>query len=130
MGRGRTRRTTHTLVAMAIGALLVVATAGVAGAKTVSNKEYAQTYCDAIEGWLGQLNDVESEAQAASDGASLQASALTALDSLLAALQSAAADLQEMAPKDGGKKVAKQFDAVLAGQVATIQGARDRVRRR
>ena len=90
-----------------MGALLVVATAGVAGAETVSNKEYAKTYCDAIEGWVGQLNDVESEAQAASDGASLQASALTGLDSLLASLQGAAADLQEMAPNDGGKKVAR-----------------------
>jgi hypothetical protein len=110
---------------MASGAVLFVASAGVASAETVSNKKYATTYCDAIEGWLDQLNEVESEAQTASDGASFQAAAVAAVDSLLASLQTAQESLQEMAPKDGGKKVAKQFDAVLTGQAASIQTSRD-----
>lgn len=125
MRRHRIRRTTRAFVAIASAAALFVASAGVAGAETVSNKKYATTYCGAIEGWLDRLNDVESEAQAASDAVSFQASALTAVDSLLASLQGAAADLQEMTPEDGGKKVAKQFDAVLAGQLSALQGARD-----
>jgi hypothetical protein len=75
MRHGRTRRTTRALAAMASGAVLFVASAGVASAETVSNKKYATTYCDAIEGWLDQLNEVESEAQTASDGASFQAAA-------------------------------------------------------
>lgn len=107
------------------GALLVMATPDVAVAKTVSNETYATTYCDAIEGALKELNDVETEAQSASDPVAFRTGALATVDSVIASLQSAAANLQKLSPKDGGKKVATLFDATLTEQASGIQGARD-----
>ena len=106
-------------------ALLVMAIPGIAVAKTVSNDKYAETYCGAIEAALEQLNDVETQAQSASDPVALQTGALATLDSVIASLQSAAGDLQKLSPKDGGKKVAKLFDATLTELAASIQAARD-----
>src|SRR5438874_9378262 len=83
------------------GALLVMATPDVAVAKTVSNETYATTYCDAIEGALKELNDVETEAQSASDPVAFRTGALATVDSVIASLQSAAANLQKLSPKDG-----------------------------
>jgi len=110
---------------VATGALIVIATPGVAVAKTVSNEKYATTYCDAIEAALDGLNEVETQAQSSSDAVAFQAGALATVDSVIASLQSAAGNLQKLSPKDGGKKVATLFDATLTGQASSIQAARD-----
>jgi hypothetical protein len=121
------RQLLRSVTAVSTGALLaIVMMPGVAAAKTVSNQQYAESYCDPIEAWLDNLNGVETEAQSASDPAAFRASALAAVDALLASLQTAAAKLHGLAPKDGGKKVAALFDATLAGQAAAIQAARDK----
>jgi hypothetical protein len=110
---------------LSTGALLVMAVPEVADAKTVSNENYATTYCDAIEGALEELNDVETQAQSAGDPVAFRTGALATVDSVIASLQSAAANLQKLSPKDGGKKVATLFDATLTGQASTVQAARD-----
>ena len=115
----------RSVAVVSTGALLVIATPGVADAKTVSNANYATTYCDAIEAALEELNDVETQAQSASDPVAFQSGALATVDSVIASLQAAAGNLQKLSPKDGGKKVATLFDATLTGQASTIQAARD-----
>ena len=107
------------------GALLVMVIPGVAVAKTVSNEKYATTYCGAIEAALEELNDVETQAQTASDPVAFRTGALATVDSVIASLQSAAGNLQKLSPKDGGKKVATLFDATLTEQASSIQAARD-----
>lgn len=118
-------RLLRSVAVVSTGALLVLVTPGVAVAKTVSNEKYAMTYCDAIEAALGQLNDVETQAQAASDPVAFQTAALATVDSVIASLESAAGDLQKLSPKDGGKKIAALFNATLTGQASSIQAARD-----
>ena len=115
----------HALVAAASGVLLVIATAGVASAKTVSDQKYAEAYCSAFEDALASLDDIETEAQSSSDAGAFQATALTGIDSVLASLEGDAAKLQKLSPEDGGKKAAKVFDEALAGFSAGIQTARD-----
>jgi hypothetical protein len=107
------------------GALVVMALPGVAVAKTVSNEEYANSYCSAIEAAVENLDDVETQAQSASDPVAFRTGALATVDSAITSLQSAAGDLQKLSPKDGGKKVAAHFDATLTAQATSIQAARD-----
>ena len=118
-------RLLRTVAVVSTGALLVMVIPGVAVAKTVSNEKYATAYCDAIEAVGDGLDDVETQAQTASDPGALQTGALATVDSVIASLQSAAGNLQKLSPKDGGKKVATLFDATLTEQAASIQAARD-----
>jgi hypothetical protein len=90
----------RSLAVVSTGALLVMLIPGVAVAKTVSNKKYATTYCDAIEAAIEELNDVETQAQSASDPVAFRTGALATTDSVIASLQTAAGNLQKLSPAE------------------------------
>jgi hypothetical protein len=119
MGR-RTRS-----VVVAGGVLLVGLVPGVASAKTVANQQYANTYCDTVEAALDGLDTLEQDGYAAPTSEALRTTYLTQTGAIIDSLEQGAADLAKLTPKDGGKKVAKLFDANLTQQAATIQAALD-----
>ena len=94
---------------------LVLGTAGVAGAKNVSDKKYAKTICGAITG----VSDTIDQIQPANSGdpATAQTQILTSTDQLLASLNEAKAKAAKLSPSDGGKKVTKLFDAYFQSSV-------------
>jgi hypothetical protein len=97
---------------------LVLGTAGVAGAKTVSDKKYAKSICGAISG----VSDTIDQIQPATSGdpSTAQAQILHSTDQLLASLNTAQAKAAKLSPSDGGKKITKIFDQYFQ---STVDGA-------
>jgi hypothetical protein len=111
------------LVVLAAG--LVLGTAGVAGAKTVSDKKYAKTICRAISG----VSDTIDKIQPANSGdpSTAQAQILQSTDDLLASLNAAKAKAANLSPSDGGKKVTKLFDQYFQSSVDGVTTARQKL---
>lgn len=109
--------------ALVMGATLMVATAGVAGAKEVSNEKYAKRVCGEINNILDNVEQVDSADT--SDAAAYQTDAVAAVDTLLGELNAGTAKLKKISPEDGGKKVTKLFNAYLSEFSAKIQDLRD-----
>jgi hypothetical protein len=104
---------------------LVLGTAGVAGAKTVSDKKYAKSICGAI----GGVSDTIDKIQPATSGdpSTTQAQILQSTDDLLASLNAAKTKAANVSPSDGGKKVTKTFDAYFQSSIDGITTARQKL---
>lgn len=101
----------------------MVATAGVAVAKEVSNEKYAKRVCGEINGVLDNVESLDSADT--SDPATYQTEVVAATDTLLADLNAGTAKLKKLSPEDGGKKVTKLFNAYLTEFSTKIQDLRD-----
>jgi hypothetical protein len=104
---------------------LVLGTAGVAGAKTVSDKKYAKGICGAISG----VSDTIDQIQPATGGdpSTTQIQILQSTDALLASLNEAKAKAAKLSPSDGGKKVTKFFDEYFQSSVDGVTAARQKL---
>ncbi len=111
------------LVALTAG--LVLGTASVAGAKTVSDKRYAKSLCGAMT----QVSDTIDQIQPASSGdpATAQTQILQSTDQLLASLNAAKAKAAKLSPSDGGKKVTKIFDQYFQNSIDGVTAARQKL---
>jgi hypothetical protein len=109
--------------AVTAGATLMVATAGIAAAKEVSNEKYAKRICGEINGVLDDIDSLDTADT--SDPVAYQTDAIAVVDELIAGLDAAGAKLKKVSPEDGGKKVTKLFNAYLKEFSGKFQELRD-----
>jgi hypothetical protein len=111
------------LVLLTVG--LVLGTAGVAGAKTVSDKKYAKSICGAIS----SVSDTIDQIQPATSGdpSAAQTQILQSTDALLASLNETKAKAAKLSPSDGGKKVTKLFNGYFQSTVDGVTTARQKL---
>jgi hypothetical protein len=122
--RVRARGATLRVGACVAGAAIaVVAMASTAGAKTVTNAEYAATVCGEVANVLAPLTALQ--AVDATDVAAYQSQAVTRLDEAAEAAADAREALAGVQPKSGGKKAAKTFDRFLRLRAAAYADASD-----
>ena len=99
---------------------LVLGTAGVAGAKTVSDKKYAKSICGAISGVSDTIDKIQPTTSG--DPSTAQAEILQSTDDLLASLNTARAKAAKLSPSDGGT-----FDAYFQSSVDGVTTARQKL---
>jgi hypothetical protein len=104
---------------------LVLGAAGVAGAKTVSDKKYAKSICAAITDISDTIDQIQPATSA--DPATAQTQILQSTDELLASLNAAKAKAAKLSPSDGGKKVTKTFDRYFQSSVDGVTAARQKL---
>jgi hypothetical protein len=105
-----------------IGTLFLSMTAGIAGAKTVSNEKYAKKVCATAGSAIDDLGSIEPSESA--DPATAQAETVASLDEAIGSLEARATKLKKLSPEDGGKKITKLFDRYLEELTSKIQDAR------
>jgi hypothetical protein len=106
-------------------AALALATAGVAGAKTISDKKYAKSICGAISGVSKTIDQIQPTT--GGDPATTQSQILQSTDQLVASLNAAKTKAAKLSPKDGGKKVTKIFDQYFQTTVDGVTAARQKL---
>jgi len=118
-------RLIRTVAVASTGAFLVLLLPATALAKSVSNQQYAKSYCDTVEAALDGLDTLEEDGYAAPNSAALRTTYLTQTGAIITTLQDGSTALAKLTPKDGGAKAAALFEANLTQQAATIQAALD-----
>jgi hypothetical protein len=108
-----------------LAAGLVLATAGVAAAKTVSDKKYAKSLCGTIQGVSDTIDQIQPTT--GGDPAATQAQIVASTDQLLDSLKTAKAKAAKISPDDGGKKVTKIFDQYFQSNVDGVTAAREKL---
>jgi hypothetical protein len=104
---------------------LVLGTAGVAAAKTVSDKKYAKSLCTTIQGVSNTIDQIQPTT--GGDPAATQAQILASTDQLLDSLKTAKAKAAKLSPEDGGKKVTKTFDQYFQANIDGVTAAREKL---
>jgi len=108
-----------------LAAGLVLGTAGVAAAKTISDKKYAKTLCGTIQGVSNTIDQIQPAT--GGDSAATHAQILASTDQLLDSLNTAKAKAAKISPDDGGKKVTKIFDQYFQSNIDGVTAAREKL---
>jgi hypothetical protein len=120
----RVKRLVRLAAAVTAGATLMVATAGVAVAKEVSNEKYAKQICGRISAFQEEASSFEGSS--ATDPAQFQQETVQAVEGFIAGLKAARTKLKKLSPEDGGKKVTKLFNAYFTEFMDGYQEALDK----